>query len=96
MDCKRFLLLAHNCAVNWDVSELGYNTKMYVRANDDTNDTAEWSSWERVLTANIPDVTVNVGYVNVKGTTDASSSTTGSLIVDGGAELQRNYTLVLQ
>jgi len=76
-------------AVNWDVSELGYNTKMYVRANDDTNDTAEWSSWERVLTANVADVTVNVGYVNVKGTTDASSSTTGSLIVDGGAGIAK-------
>ena len=76
-------------AVNWDVSELGYNTKMFVRANDDTNDTTEWSTWERVLTANVADVTVNVGYVNVKGTTDASSSTTGSLIVSGGTGIAK-------
>ena len=76
-------------AVNWDVSELGYNTKMFVRANDDTNDTTEWSTWERVLTANVADVTVNVGYVNVKGTIDASSSTTGSLIVSGGAGIAK-------
>jgi hypothetical protein len=62
---------------------------MFVRANDDTNDTTEWSTWERVLTANVADVTVNVGYVNVKGTIDASSSTTGSLIVSGGAGIAK-------
>jgi hypothetical protein len=37
-------------AICWDTEEDGTRTKVYVRANDDTSNTAAWSTWEQVLT----------------------------------------------
>jgi hypothetical protein len=38
-------------AISWDTEEDGTKTKVYVRANDDTSNTAAWSTWERIPTA---------------------------------------------
>jgi uncharacterized small protein (DUF1192 family) len=37
-------------AISWNTEEDGTKTKVYVRANDDTSNTAAWSTWEELLT----------------------------------------------
>jgi hypothetical protein len=39
-------------AVSWDTEEDGTRTNVFVRANDDTTNIAEWSTWEQILTKN--------------------------------------------
>jgi hypothetical protein len=39
-------------AVSWNTEEDGTKTNVFVRANDDTTDPTEWSTWEQVLTKN--------------------------------------------
>jgi len=86
-------------AVSWNTEEDGTKTNVYVRANDDTTDPTEWSTWEQVLTKNgnfiLPTAQGGTGLggttpFTANGVIYASSATalvTGSALTFNGTNL---------
>jgi len=66
-------------AVSWNTEEDGTKTGVYVRANDDTGTTTEWSTWERVLTEN--NTTINSLTASKPVFTDANKKLTSAGVV---------------
>jgi hypothetical protein len=86
-------------AVSWNTEEDGTKTNVYVRANDDTTDPTEWSTWEQILTKNgnfiLPTAQGGTGLggttpFTANGVMYASSTTalaTGSALTFNGTSL---------
>jgi hypothetical protein len=77
-------------AVSWNTEEDGTKTAVYVRANDDTTDPTEWSTWERVITAsNLPVATSSV-LGNVKIGTGINVAVDGT--ISAATQIQSDWT----